>query len=79
MIVFNLKCAHGHSFEEWFATSGEYEARASAQMLTCPECGDRHVKKGLSAPRVNSGAQAPAAGPCGMPCGNTGGVCGMAN
>jgi hypothetical protein len=28
MIVFNLKCAEGHAFEEWFASSAEYEARS---------------------------------------------------
>lgn len=77
MIVFNLKCGDGHTFEEWFASSQEYEARASAHSLSCPECGDKHVEKGLSAPRLNSGATAPV-GPCGMPCGSTG-VCGMAS
>ena len=80
VIVFNLKCAEGHGFEEWFASSREYEAKASAHELVCPECGSRYVEKGLSAPRINGGAQAlaPAAGPCGLPaCG--GGVCQMAN
>jgi hypothetical protein len=78
MIVFDFKCANGHSFEEWFATSGEYEARVSAHALTCPKCGDKHVEKGLSAPRINGGAREPSVGPCGMPCGGSGGVCGMA-
>ncbi len=80
MIVFNLKCGEGHAFEEWFASSAEYEAKASAHELVCPECGSPHVEKGLSAPRINGGTQAPApaAGPCGLPaCAS--GVCQMAN
>jgi hypothetical protein len=78
MIVFNLKCADGHTFEEWFTSSEEYEAKASSHALTCPECGDKHVEKGLSAARINAGTQPATAGPCGMLCGS-GGVCGMAN
>lgn len=76
MIVFEFKCAHGHTFEEWFASSTEYEAKSSAHLLVCPECGGNHIKKQFSAPRVNSGALAPL-GPCGRPCGSTDGVCGM--
>jgi hypothetical protein len=51
VIVFNLKCGEGHAFEEWFASSGEYEAKAAARALVCPECGSTHIEKGLSAPR----------------------------
>ena len=76
MIVFNLKCDQGHAFEEWFASSADYEARTAAHEVTCPDCGDTHVVKAISAPRVNGGASAPAAGPCGLPaCG--GGMCQM--
>jgi hypothetical protein len=80
VIVFNLKCAEGHGFEEWFASSPDYEAKAAARALVCPECGSTHIEKGLSAPRINGGAQAPApaAGPCGLPA-CAGGVCQMAN
>lgn len=67
MIVFNLKCREGHAFEEWFASSGEFEAKTQAHDLRCPTCGDDHIEKGISAPRVNGGATAPAVGPCGMP------------
>jgi hypothetical protein len=79
VIVFNLKCAGGHGFEEWFASSADYEAKAAARVLACPECGSTHIEKGLSAPRINGGAQAPApaAGPCGLPA-CAGGVCQMA-
>jgi hypothetical protein len=76
MIVFNLKCREGHTFEEWFASSGAYEGKVAAHELRCPECGDDHIEKGISAPRVNGSAAAPAVGPCGLAaCGN--GVCQM--
>ena len=80
MIVFNLMCAEGHGFEEWFASSADYQAKAAGGALVCPECGSTHIEKGFSAPRINGGAQspAPAAGPCGLPaCAS--GVCPMAN
>jgi hypothetical protein len=80
VIVFNLKCSGGHAFEEWFASSAEYEAKTAAHELICPECGDTCVEKGISAPRINGGASepAPATGPCGLPaCAR--GVCQMTN
>lgn len=69
MIVFNLKCGDGHTFEEWFASSAEYERKSAAHALHCPECGDDRIEKGISAPRVNGGAAAAPApvGPCGLP------------
>jgi hypothetical protein len=63
MIVFNLKCGKGHTFEEWFASSSDFEEKAARHSLSCPDCGDTSVTKGLSAPRINGGA--PAVGPCG--------------
>ncbi len=78
MIVFNLRCGDGHTFEEWFASGSDCETKIGAHELTCPECGDTHVAKALSAPRINNGgARAPApSAPCGMPaCGA--GMCQM--
>ncbi len=75
MIVFDLKCRQGHGFEEWFASSDEFETRRTTDDIACPECGDTHIEKGLMAPRVNGGAPGPAT-PCGMPaCGA--GACAM--
>jgi hypothetical protein len=56
MIVFSLKCANGHVFDEWFRSSAEYEARRADLDLACPTCGDHAVEKAIMAPRVNSGA-----------------------
>ncbi len=55
MIVFNLGCSHGHSFEGWFASAADYETQHSRGLVACPLCGDVHVEKGLSAPRLNLG------------------------
>lgn len=75
MIVFSLRCSKGHTFDEWFASSAEYEAKSEAGGLACPECGDGEVKKAIMAPRVSStatGNDAPEA-PC-TTCGQ-GGSC----
>lgn len=71
MIVYDLHCANGHIFESWFSSANEYSDKAAAHALACPECGGTEVTKGLSAPRVNAGAAAPAETPCGLP------ACGM--
>jgi hypothetical protein len=77
LIVFDLKCEKGHGFEEWFASSSDYEARRDAAEIACPECGDTHIEKGLMAPRLNGGASGPMpSAPCGLPaCGA--GACAM--
>lgn len=73
MIVFDLHCGHGHTFEEWFASRAEYDEKRVAHAIPCPQCGDTEVTKALSAPRINGGAAAPAAiGPCGLPACGTG-------
>lgn len=77
MIVFDLRCEQGHTFEEWFKSSAEFEERSAAHDLACPTCGDTHIEKGLMAPRVNGGAAAPAPStPCGMSA-CAGGTCAM--
>ncbi len=60
MILYSLQCAHGHVFDEWFANSGEYDARHAAGQLVCPECGTAEVSKAIMAPRVAKAAPVPA-------------------
>jgi hypothetical protein len=62
MIVFNLACSHGHAFEGWFSSVEDFEKQQNYGLVACPLCGDAHVEKGLSAPRLNLG-HAPAAAP----------------
>lgn len=82
MIRYSLQCGSGHVFDDWFANSADYDAKAAAQDLACPDCGDRHVAKAIMAPNVTGSAKAapaPAPAPaCGMGgCG--GGACAFAN
>lgn len=77
MIRYALNCGQGHTFEEWFSNSADYDAKAQAGALACPSCGDTSVSKAIMAPNVASGPKstpAPAPSPCSMGgCG--GGAC----
>jgi hypothetical protein len=52
MILFNLKCTHGHQFEGWFRNGATYDAQAQAGEITCPVCGDNGVEKAPMAPAI---------------------------
>jgi len=54
MIKYALRCAEGHEFDSWFASSADYDRVAVAGHLTCAVCGDPRVEKSLMAPRVAS-------------------------
>lgn len=60
MKVLDLQCAEHHVFEGWFASEDDFQSQLSRGLVTCPLCGDAHVEKKLSAPRLNLGASAPA-------------------
>jgi hypothetical protein len=64
MKVLDLQCAHRHSFEGWFGSEGDFQSQLGRGLVECPMCGDTHITKMLSAPRLNLGAnQAPTANP----------------
>jgi len=69
MIVYDLKCSQGHGFEEWFDSFADYDAKAAAGAVPCPECGDTDVNKDVMAPNINTGPTvsepAPACGAAG--------------
>ena len=53
MIVFDLKCdALGHVFEAWFASSGAFDEQKEMNLLVCPICGDRNIRKAAMAASV---------------------------
>lgn len=54
MIVFDLKCAHGHVFEAWFGSSAAYEEQRTSGMIACPMCGIADVAKAVMAPNVGA-------------------------
>ena len=59
MIVFDLQCSKGHTFEEWFKSSDEYTELTAKGEVACPTCGDTAVSKGLQAPNVKGSAPDP--------------------
>ncbi len=60
MKVLNLRCAHDHAFEGWFASEDDFQSQSDRGLIECPLCGDKAVAKLPSAPRLNvSGAREP--------------------
>ena len=59
MIVFDLHCKNDHRFEGWFGSAKDFASQKKLGLLSCPTCGDSAIEKGLSAPRLNMGAQEP--------------------
>jgi len=52
VIVFDLRCGHGHVFEAWFGSSGDYADQKQRGLLSCPMCGDATIEKAVMAPNV---------------------------
>lgn len=63
MKVLNLQCAHQHGFEGWFGSEDDFTDQLARGLVSCPLCGDGHIQKKLSAPRLNlrAGRQDPEA------------------
>jgi hypothetical protein len=53
MKVLNLQCAHQHEFEGWFGSEDDFVSQLGRGLVACPLCGDVHIQKKLSAPRLN--------------------------
>ena len=56
MKVLDLRCAHDHRFEGWFASDDDFATQAEGALIECPMCGDTAVTRLPSAPRLNLGA-----------------------
>lgn len=67
MIVFSLSCSQEHKFDGWFRSAEDFERQAIGGMVECPACGDTHITKQLSAPRINTGATGIALNPSNLP------------
>jgi hypothetical protein len=63
MKVLDLKCAHQHVFEGWFASEDDFQSQLARGLVECPLCADVNISKQLSAPRLNLGAAPPNALP----------------
>ncbi len=45
MIVFDLQCENGHTFEGWFQDSSAYEEQRQKKLIACPVCSSTRVVK----------------------------------
>ena len=45
MIVLNLQCSDGHSFEGWFDSVAAFDEQMSGGMMACPLCGQAGVTR----------------------------------
>jgi hypothetical protein len=55
MIVYDLACDKGHTFEAWFKDSTAYDRQEKKKQLSCAVCGSSRVHKAPMAPRIGSG------------------------
>jgi hypothetical protein len=53
MKVLDLRCAHGHRFEGWFASQDDFRGQHARGLVECPVCADKAVERMPSAPRLN--------------------------
>jgi hypothetical protein len=60
MIVFDLECVNGHSFEGWFDDGESFREQQEQGLVPCPVCRSAEVARKLSpvAVRTSSGAAA---------------------
>ena len=57
MKVLNLRCAHDHRFEGWFASDDDFLSQRERGLVACPLCDDNAVSRLPSAPRLNVSKQ----------------------
>lgn len=57
MIRYRLKCAGGHEFEGWFASSADYDGQAAGGLVQCPSCGSVEVSKAPMSPGIARGGK----------------------
>ena len=63
MIRYDLRCAEGHAFDGWYASSAAYDRLQEAGAVTCPHCGTASVERALMAPAIAKGGAGPAREP----------------
>ena len=52
MIKYALLCEHEHPFEGWFSTSDDFEDQSAKDLIDCPYCASKAVRKAIMAPAV---------------------------
>ncbi len=59
MIVYDVRCEHGHGFEGWFADADAFASQRDAGQIPCPYCGSKSVERALSVPRISGTGERP--------------------
>ena len=54
MIVFDLNCSNGHSFEGWFKDLESFNEQNSKGMIICPFCRSTRINRVLSPVAIKS-------------------------
>jgi hypothetical protein len=62
MMVLDLKCAKGHTFEGWFANSENFYRQKESGEIRCPVCEDNQISQALSAVAIKRNPRAPQEG-----------------
>jgi hypothetical protein len=57
MILYELRCGAGHSFEGWFRNSAAYDQQLADKQIACPVCSTTDVAKAPMAPRIGKQAR----------------------
>lgn len=57
MILYSLNCACGHTFEDWFDNSADFDHKSTAGALVCPTCKGHDVHKAIMAPSLGAAAK----------------------
>ena len=52
MILYDLTCENGHTFEAWFASSEQYDKQNKRKLICCPICDSNKIRKALMAPNL---------------------------
>ena len=52
MIIFDLTCSSGHTFEGWFRSADDFESQSRKSLIACPHCGATEVRRLPSAVHV---------------------------
>ena len=63
MIVLNLSCDAGHSFEGWFASAAAFDQQVDAGQVSCPHCNSLSIERRPAGPHVRRNAVAAAESP----------------
>jgi hypothetical protein len=58
MIIFDLQCINGHTFEGWFDGHSDFEHQYQQGLLSCPVCDTTSVEQILSPVAVRTTSQA---------------------